>query len=384
MSPEGPGAWSAGGTEALAVVVTAGVTPYLRRTLRALARQTAVPNAVVVVDVASRHNGLGDGTPVEETVAVTEIDARTQVRVVRVPDARGFGEAVDRGLALYDELTGAGPRKPSSRRRRSDTGSRRSRAKKRPTTRADRGERGWLWLLHDDSAPAPHCLEALLAAVAEARSAALVGPKQVDWDDPEQLLEVGLRTTASARRANDVVAGEIDQGQHDDRSDVLAVGTAGALVDRAVWEELDGTSPEFPVFNDGLELSRAVRLAGHRVVVVPQAVIRHRRASYLGLRPTQGGTVRRADADKSSSVPQPHVADPDPDRSFRARRIAQLIAWATFSTRPIGLLIIWFVVLGLVRAGGRLLTKSPTLARAELGAALAVSRRGAPSGCRQH
>ena len=149
MSPEGPGAWSAGGTEALAVVVTAGVTPYLRRTLRALARQTAVPNAVVVVDVASRHNGLGDGTPVEETVAVTEIDARTQVRVVRVPDARGFGEAVDRGLALYDELTGAGPRKPSSRRRRSDTGSRRSRAKKRPTTRADRGERGWLWLLHD-------------------------------------------------------------------------------------------------------------------------------------------------------------------------------------------------------------------------------------------
>ena len=376
MSPEGPGAWSAGGTEALAVVVTAGVTPYLRRTLRALARQTAVPSAVVVVDVASRHNGLGDGTPVEETVAVTEIGARTQVRVVRVPDARGFGEAVDRGLALYDELTGAGPRKPSSRRRRSDTGSGRSRAKKRPTTRADRGERGWLWLLHDDSAPAPDCLEALLTAVAEARSAALVGPKQVDWDDPEQLLEVGLRTTASARRANDVVAGEIDQGQHDDRSDVLAVGTAGALVDRAVWEELDGTSPELPVFNDGLELSRAVRLAGHRVVVVPQAVIRHRRASYLGLRPTQGGAARRADADKSSSVPQPHVADPDPDRSFRARRIAQLIAWATFSTRPIGLLIIWFVVLGAVRAGGRLLTKSPSLARAELGAALAVSRRG--------
>ena len=69
--------------------------------------------------------------------------------------------------------------------------------------------------------------------MAEARSAALVGPKQVDWDDPEQLLEVGLRTTASARRANDVVAGEIDQGQHDDRSDVLAVGTAGALIDRA-------------------------------------------------------------------------------------------------------------------------------------------------------
>ena len=380
MSPEGPGAWSAGGTEALAVVVTAGVTPYLRRTLRALARQTVAPRAVIVVDVASRHNGLGDGTPVEETIAASGIDARIHVRVVRAPDARGFGDAVGRGLLLYDELAGAEPRtSSSSRRRRRDSRSGRSRSeddKAGSRTQADRGERGWLWLLHDDSAPAPDCLEALLAAVAEARSAALVGPKQVDWDDPEQLLEVGLRTTASARRANDVVAGEIDQGQHDDRSDVLAVGTAGALIDRAVWEELDGTSPEFPVFNDGLELSRAVRLAGHRVVVVPQAVIRHRRAGYLGLRPTQGGTARRAVADGQSSVPQPHVADPDPDRSFRARRIAQLIAWATFSTRPIGLLLIWFLILGTVRAGGRLLTKSPSLARAELGAALAVSRRG--------
>ncbi|MFC2361733.1 MAG: glycosyltransferase, partial [Actinomyces dentalis] len=192
------------------------------------------------------------------------------------------------------------------------------------------------------------------------------------------LLEVGLRTTASARRANDVVAGEIDQGQHDDRSDVLAVGTAGALIDRAVWEELDGTSPEFPVFNDGLELSRAVRLAGHRVVVVPQAVIRHRRASYLGLRPSQGGAPERpaADADPLPSAPWARAADPDPDRSFRARRIAQLTAWATFSGRPIGLLLIWFLILGIARSGVRLLTKSPALARAELGAALTVLRRG--------
>ena len=379
MSPEGPGAWSAGGTEALAVVVTAGVTPYLRRTLRALARQTVAPRTAIVVDVASRHNGLGDGTPVEEAVAASGIGACTRVRVVRAPDAKGFGGAVSRGLALYDELAGADPHAPSPRRRRSGTRSGRSRGKnagKRSEDRGDRGEQGWLWLLHDDSAPAADCLEALLTAVAEARSAALVGPKQVDWDDPEQLLEVGLRTTASARRANDVVAGEIDQGQHDDRSDVLAVGTAGALIDRAVWEELGGTSPEFPVFNDGLELSRAVRLAGHRVVVVPQAVIRHRRAAYLGLRPAQGGAAGRADADGRPAVPQPHAADPDPDRSFRARRTAQLLAWATFSTRPVGLLLTWFLILGAVRAAGRLLTKSPSLARAELGAALAVSRRG--------
>ena len=396
MSSEGLGAPSAraGGAEALAVVVTAGVTPYLRRTLRAVARQTVAPEATIVVDVASRHNGLGDGTPVEEIIAASALGARTRVRVVRAPDARGFGEAVRRGLALYAELTG--PAGSSSRRLSPSSGKRRDAARsnrpKRSYDEADSksrasgrtggqngqnmGAEGWLWLLHDDVAPAPGCLEALLSAVAEARSAALVGPKQVDWDDPEQLLEVGLRTTASARRSNDVVAGEIDQGQHDDRSDVLAVGTAGALVDRAVWDELDGTSPEFPVFNDGLELSRAIRLAGHRVVVVPQAVIQHRRASYLGLRPSQRSTSRRSAVGEQPSAPQVHADDPDPDRSFRARRTAQLTAWATFSHRPIALLLIWFLVLGIVRAGARLLTKSPPLARAELGAALAVASRG--------
>ena len=344
MSSEGLGAPSAraGGAEALAVVVTAGVTPYLRRTLRAVARQTVAPEATIVVDVASRHNGLGDGTPVEEIIAASALGARTRVRVVRAPDARGFGEAVRRGLALYAELTG--PAGSSSRRLSPSSGKRRDAARsnrpKRSYDEADSksrasgrtggqngqnmGAEGWLWLLHDDVAPAPGCLEALLSAVAEARSAALVGPKQVDWDDPEQLLEVGLRTTASARRSNDVVAGEIDQGQHDDRSDVLAVGTAGALVDRAVWDELDGTSPEFPVFNDGLELSRAIRLAGHRVVVVPQAVIQHRRASYLGLRPSQRSTSRRSAVGEQPSAPQVHADDPDPDRSFRARRTAGL------------------------------------------------------------
>ena len=108
----------------------------------------------------------------------------------------------------------------------------------------------FLWLLHDDSAPEPTCLKELVSAAAEGRSVALVGPKQVDWDNPEILLEVGLRTTASARRANDIVPGEIDQGQHDDRSDVLAVGTAGAFVDRAVWKQMGGTSPYFAPFEE--------------------------------------------------------------------------------------------------------------------------------------
>lgn len=397
----------------LAVLVSAGVTPFLPETLRSLASQTVAPDVLLIVDVASRANGLGDGTPIEEAVVESGTDAVTAVRVVHVPEATGFGDAVGRGLTKYAELIAKGNRK---RRRRRDhftgtsqtgrpttgTGSAAtasgqltgptgamspiSEAEVRRASGADASpaqpaETPWLWLLHDDCAPEPDCLAALLATVHTARSIALAGPKQVDWERPRELLEVGLRTTASARRANDVVEGEVDQGQHDDRTDMLAVGTAGALIDRTVWDQLDGISPAFPIFDDGLELSRAVRLAGHRVVVVPDAVLRHRRASYLGLRPAQqphGPHRAGSHANQSADTPpSTAVPEPDPDRSFRARRTAQLTAWATFSARPVAALLAWILILGLARAAWRLLTKAPALARDELAAALTVARSGA-------
>ena len=57
---------------ALAVVVSAGASPFLAQTLTAVASQTCAPDVVLVVDVASRVNGLGDGTPIEELVGEIE------------------------------------------------------------------------------------------------------------------------------------------------------------------------------------------------------------------------------------------------------------------------------------------------------------------------
>ena len=403
---------------ALAVVVSAGASPFLAQTLTAIASQTCAPDVVLVVDVASRANGLGDGTPIEELVESSGLGTVTAVRVVRVKEARSFGDAVSRGLAAYAELVAAG-----NRWRRgtgavdgaegSDTdgasatsgGSRTSvrdllltgsgpitgptgalspitSYEQRLVAPADAPQdvpehQVWLWLLHDDSAPQEGCLEHLLTAATNARSVGIVGPKQVGWDNPELLLEVGLRATASARRANDIVPGEVDQGQHDDRSDVLAVGTAGALVDRAVWEEIGGIAPWLGPFGDGLELSRAARLAGYRVIVEPTAVIRHRRASYQGLRrPAHVSHSLRPQVRTDAEAIEVRLPEPDPERSFRARRSAQLTNWAAFSSRPIGLLLTWFVVLGAMRAVWRLASKAPALARDELGAALAVAGRG--------
>ena len=400
---------------ALAVVVSAGASPFLAQTLTAVSSQTCPPDVVLVVDVASRANGLGDGTPIEELVEGSGLGAVTAVRVVRVKEAKSFGDAVARGLAAYAELVAAGNRKrrgagadDGAGGSDTDGGSSASRTSVRDLLLTGSGpitgptgalspitsyeqqlvapaeasqevpeHQVWFWLLHDDSAPERDCLEQLLTAATNARSVGIVGPKQVGWDNPELLLEVGLRATASARRANDIVPGEVDQGQHDDRSDVLAVGTAGALIDRAVWEEVGGIAPWLGPFGDGLELSRAARLAGYRVIVEPTAVIRHRRASYQGLRrPAHVSHSSRPEARSDAEAIEVQLPEPDPERSFRARRSAQLTNWAAFSSRPIGLLLTWFVILGAMRAVWRLASKAPALARDELGAALAVAGRG--------
>ena len=389
---------SALGLQTFAVVVSCGVTPYLDRTLRAVAAQTRPPEVVLLIDAASRTNGLGDGTPVEDTVAASGLDAVADVRVVRTPEATTFLAAVRQGLNRYVELVAAGERRRTRGPRSiggslGDSGDRPGekgprtppRGARSPITRAEAlaqsdGESdgptpgSWIWLLHDDSAPEPTCLAELRAVVANTRTVAMAGPKQVDWERPEELLEVGLRTTGSARRANDIVEGEIDQGQYDSRSDVLAVGTAGALVRRSAWSALDALSDDIGPFGDGLAISRALRLAGHRVVVVPRARIRHRRASYLGLRPRFHTAAPRS-AGGGGERREPVVGEPAPDveRSFRARRTAQLRSWAILSPRPLALLLPWILVLGLIRAAWRLLSKTPGLARDELAAAGAVS-----------
>ncbi|SPT53321.1 Uncharacterised protein [Actinomyces bovis] len=374
-------------TGTIAVLVCAGVTPYLPKSLRALAAQTLAPDVVLLVDIASRENGLGDGTPVEEVVEAAELDQATLVRIVRCPQARGFREAVSQGLEAYATLVASGNRWRKRAGASTSIGVQGTLSgptgAMSPITEEERVQvaqsavpavgvdHSRLWLLHDDCAPEPNCLEELVEAIVTSRSVALAGPKQVDWDHPEQLLEVGLVTTASARRANDIAEGEIDQGQLDDRSDVLAVGSAGALIDRDVWEKLGGPSPMFPIFGDGLELSRAVRLAGHRVVVAPQARLRHRRASYLGLRPPRTLTT---EAPQGTATPT-RPAEPNADRSFRARRTAQLSSWASFSSKPLGLLLAYFLVLAGARALWRLLAKDPGLAMDELKAARAVLDR---------
>ncbi|MEU1514477.1 glycosyltransferase [Streptomyces sp. NPDC005811] len=142
----------------------------------------------------------------------------------------------------------------------------------------------WLWLLHDDSAPEPDALAELLRVVDNELElgrddVAVVGPKLRGWYDRRQLLEVGVTIASSGRRWTGLDRREQDQGQHDHVRPVLSVSTAGMLVRRDVFDELGGFDRRLPLMRDDVDLCWRATAAGHRVLVAPDAVVRHAEAA---------------------------------------------------------------------------------------------------------
>jgi len=143
----------------------------------------------------------------------------------------------------------------------------------------------WVWLLHDDSEPATDALEQLLRGAAETRSAAVLGPKVRDWSDRRVILEAGITIDTVGRRITGVEPREVDQGQHDGDRDCLAVGSAGMLVRRDVWDSVGGFDTDMPLFREDVDFCWRVHQAGHRVRVITDAVVYHVEASARRRRP---------------------------------------------------------------------------------------------------
>ncbi|MEU5315114.1 glycosyltransferase [Streptomyces sp. NPDC021056] len=142
----------------------------------------------------------------------------------------------------------------------------------------------WLWLLHDDCAPEPDALAQLLRVVENELELgrddiAVVGPKLRGWYDKRQLLEVGVTIAHSGRRWTGLDRREQDQGQHDHVRPVLAVSTAGMLVRRDIFDRLGGFDRRLPLMRDDVDLCWRATAAGHRVLVAPEAVVRHAEAA---------------------------------------------------------------------------------------------------------
>ncbi|MBE0009026.1 glycosyltransferase family 2 protein [Arthrobacter sp. AET 35A] len=222
-----------------AVVVAHNGSAFLSATLAALGAQEHPADFVIGVDAGST----------DDSASILQLELPVGSPVVGAPSRAGFGAAVRVGLAELPE--------------------------RRPPVEGSESAHEWLWLLHDDSAPEPQALEELLLAVERAPSVTVAGSKQVEWGNRRKLVDVGLSISRWAERLTLIDVDELDQGQYDSRSDVFAVNSAGMLIRRDVWELLEGFDPALPGTGDDVDFCWRNRLAGHRVVVVPSAVIRH-------------------------------------------------------------------------------------------------------------
>ncbi|MDQ5861195.1 MAG: glycosyltransferase, partial [Actinomycetota bacterium] len=210
---------------------------YLPRTLSALADQTRPADSRIGVDTGSRDDSA---VLLERAFGATNVST--------FPHGKsGMGGAVRAGLNTHAPWEG------QSRRAATE----------------------WVWLLHDDAAPAPEALAELLSAVERAPSVTVAGCKQLDWHTERRLIDVGLSTSRWAERLTLIDADELDQGQYNGRTDTFAVNSAGMLVRRDIWELLKGFDPALPGTGDDVDFCWRNRLAGHRVVVVPTARMFH-------------------------------------------------------------------------------------------------------------
>ena len=297
----------------LAIVANRNGEGMLAHTLSALEAQTLAPAASVGVDVAS-------------TDASADSMKKGLGTVVRLRSKVGFGQAVQHGVAELPD--------------------------------ADEGD--WLWFLAHDSVPAPDALETLMQTTEANRLVAVVGPKVMRADDAATINEFGetmTRMGASVRLA----AGDLDQGQHDDRSDVLGVAASGMLVRRDVFEKLGGFDPALPNIDTGLDFGVRARLAGHQVTVQPEARVRRNGGAELF-------SVRS-------------VSDATLTGLMRRAQLHRRFAYAPAAA----LVLHWLMLLpqALLRSAGHLFAKRPAAIVSEFGAAFgAMFAFGAVSAAR--
>lgn len=299
------------------VLVSHDGAAWLSECTTALAAQTRPPQRVVAVDTGST----------DDSVALLAA-ALGESTVISRPRDTGFGAAVQAGL---DAFVGA-PQPPG----------------------VAAGAKEWVWILHDDCAPEPQALHALLERAEDSPSAVVIGPKVLSWDR-RRLLEVGVTIDSSGFRETGLEPRELDQGQHDEVGDVLAVGTAGMLVRRETWDRLGGLDAAWPLVGDDVDFGWRVNAAGGRVVVAPRAVIRHVEAL------TTSG--RSHDA---VSLPV----------GAAARAHGMQVVLANTSPWLVPFLAVRYIVEGLLRAlGTLLLVRAVGRARDELlGVAVALGR----------
>ncbi len=214
----------------VAVMVTRNPGPWLEPALRSLADQDYPALEVLVVDAGSAVN------PSDRVLAVLP-----EAVVRHTPQPVGFAVAANQALQAAPDAM-------------------------------------FLLLCHDDVELDPSAARLLLEE-AYRSNAGIVGPKLVEADDPEVLLEVGRSIDRFGNPHTGIEPGELDQEQHDAVRDVFYVSSAAMLVRVDLFRALGGFDPATFPGSEDLDLCWRARLVGARVLVAPDARVRHREAA---------------------------------------------------------------------------------------------------------
>src|SRR5262249_32737679 len=165
----------------VAVLVTSGDGAWLGPALESLAGQGYA---------ALSARGLGNAAPADPPAPIAAELPGAFVR--RLPEDRGFAAAANEALGSVEGAT-------------------------------------FLLFCHDDVVLDPDAVRALVEE-AYRSNAGIIGPKLVDYDRPEVLLEVGMTVDHYGVPFSTIEPGEIDQEQHDGVRDVFFVSHAVMLV----------------------------------------------------------------------------------------------------------------------------------------------------------
>lgn len=234
----------AGSPSVLAIIVTHDGRRWFKDSLVALANQTYGSVDVLVLDDASSDSRR---QPHLKRVAKRHL-RRRRWGYLRTPRPLGYGGAINWALSRV------------------------------------RSDAELLLFLHDDTALEPDAIEKMVERISADEKTAIVGPKLLNWDDPQQLEEVGMAADRFGFPYKGLEEGEIDLGQHDRASEVFYVTSTCMLIRHEVFRHLRGWDAQLRAFAEDLDLCWRARLSGYAVKVEPEARARHAVALARGER----------------------------------------------------------------------------------------------------
>jgi GT2 family glycosyltransferase len=226
----------------VAVVVTTGQGPWLEETLASLATQHYEELSVLVLVTHEVH---------DPTERVGQILPEAFVRLL--PGRPGYAAASNEALGMVEGAA-------------------------------------FFLLCHDDCALDPEALHNMVEESFRS-NAGVVSPKFVNWDNPSVLLHVGMHCDKTGAVVDRIQDGEVDHGQHDAVRDVFVAPGGCTLIRADLWRELEGFDAGIVAMGEDLDLSWRSQVAGSRVVVAPEARVRHREAVASGARPLEVAAV---------------------------------------------------------------------------------------------